>query len=172
MQWVLHNVWTIMPVMWGSKVKGRFCTRKVFLEFSVPVSALCAWRGQACFSVHQPDALAPQASLLAFCPVLPPAWHFFFFFPSLAVTVANTSSSPPPFRQFFCHRNELSFVTLTSDDMHMFCEHPQVKAKREPSCRESERQQQEEWQWKHSPPPKQRAKIMMQKKRPKCSMLL
>lgn len=102
LQWVLHKVWTIMSGMWGSKVKGRFCTCKVFL-FGVPMRAVCAWRGQACFSVHQPDALGPQASLLAFCPVLPPAWHsrFFFLCPVWQSPPQTPPRPLPPFGSFF-----------------------------------------------------------------------
>lgn len=50
-------------------------------------------------------------------------------FPVLADTNTRRPPTRPPVSSFFrrCDTSCL-FVTLTSDDMHMFCEHPQTKA--------------------------------------------
>lgn len=49
----------------------------------------------------------------------------FFFFPFWQ---SPPNPAPSPFSALIsCRRYELSFVTITPDDMHMFCEHPHAK---------------------------------------------
>lgn len=51
------------------------------------------------------------------------AWDLIFF-----TNFICSGSHHHPFLAFIsCRRNELSFVTITPDDTHMFCEHPHAK---------------------------------------------
>lgn len=100
---------------------GLFHNSKVFFRFGMPVKECMLERTSVFLPVQQPPGgWVP----LAGCPppplFLPGTWFFHLFWQSPPLH--------PPFRHFIsCRRNELSFVTITSDDMHMFCEHPQAK---------------------------------------------